>query len=409
MLTRRGVTVSVAGLAMWFVARLIGSSGLEIVGIGLGVLPLAAWGSLHFLRQRVVVRRRLTDARVSPGTRLTVDLEVENRAASPSPFLLLEDRLPPALGRPARLVVAGVAGRSIQRVSYTLLPQARGRFGIGPLTIDVGDPFGLTRRRAQLADRDELLVTPEIEDLSRPPDAATAANVGTARARQLLRTGEEYYTMRAYQQGDDLRRIHWPSVARTGALMIRQDEASRRAGGLVFLDNREAALGQSHSASFERAVSCAASVGLLLFRNGFTVRLATSEHPAALQTEEKFLDALAGVGHGRAPSLATSLAHLRAAASSEMSLVLVAAPPASQELASLVRAGTGFGPKLAIFVHPVDPATAPPSRKVQLEARATQASLTLARAGWDCIVLSPTTRLLERWHAPRERPLASNA
>lgn len=409
MFTRRGVTLSVTGLAMWLVARLIGSPGLEVVGIGLGVLPFVAWASLHFVRQRVVVRRRLTDARVPPGTRISVELEVENRATSPSPFLLLEDRLPPALGRPARLVVAGVAGRSTQRVSYTLLPQARGRYGIGPLTIDVGDPFGLTRRRAILADRDELLVTPEIEDLSRPPDAATAANVGTVRARQLLRTGEEYYTMRAYQQGDDLRRIHWPSVARTGALMIRQDEASRRAGGLVFLDNREAALGQSHGASFERAVSAAASVGLLLFRNGFTVQLATSEHPAALQTEERFLDALAGVGHGRAPSLATSLAHLRAAASSEMSLVLVAAPPASQELASLVRAGTGFGPKLAILVHPVDPATAPPNRKVQLEARATQASLTLARGGWDCIVLSPTTRLLERWHVPRERPLASNA
>ena len=39
-------------------------------------------------------------------------------------------------------------------------------------------------------------------------------------------------------EGDDLRRIHWPSVARTGELMIRQDESSRRASGLVFLDNR---------------------------------------------------------------------------------------------------------------------------------------------------------------------------
>ena len=49
--------------------------------------------------------------------------------------------------------------------------------------------------------------------------------------------------MRGYQEGDDLRRIHWPSVARTGELMIRQDEASRRAGGLIYLDSREALLG----------------------------------------------------------------------------------------------------------------------------------------------------------------------
>ena len=37
--------------------------------------------------------------------------------------------------------------------------------------------------------------------------------------------------MRGYQEGDDLRRIHWPSVARTGELMIRQDESSKRASG----------------------------------------------------------------------------------------------------------------------------------------------------------------------------------
>ena len=49
--------------------------------------------------------------------------------------------------------------------------------------------------------------------------------------------------MRGYQEGDDLRRIHWPSVARTGDLMIRQDEASRRASGLIYLDSRGSMLG----------------------------------------------------------------------------------------------------------------------------------------------------------------------
>ena len=86
--------------------------------------------------------------------------------------------------------------------------------------------------------------------------------------------------MRSYQEGDDLRRIHWPSVARTGELMIRQNETSKRANGLVFLDNREAALGRSHATAFERAVSCAASVGVLLARNGFGLRFGTADTPA---------------------------------------------------------------------------------------------------------------------------------
>ena len=88
------------------------------------------------------------------------------------------------------------------------------------MAVDRTDAFGLTRRRVLLDGRDELLVTPEVEDLRAPAESTSVTNIGSARARQLLRSGEEYYTMRGYEEGDDLRRIHWPSVARTGTLMI---------------------------------------------------------------------------------------------------------------------------------------------------------------------------------------------
>ena len=67
---------------------------------------------------------------------MTIRLDVSNPSPSTTSFLLLEDRLPPALGRPARLVVTGVSARGTQRVSYSIVPQARGRYGIGPLTVD---------------------------------------------------------------------------------------------------------------------------------------------------------------------------------------------------------------------------------------------------------------------------------
>src|SRR4029453_9670080 len=161
--------------------------------------------------------------------------------------------------------------------------------------------------------------------------------------------------MRAYQEGDDLRRIHWPSVARTGQLMIRQNETSKRANGLVFFDNREAALGPSHGAAFERAVSCAASIGGLLAPNGFGLRFG----PA---------DALAG-SLRKGPAAAGALTNLRASSSSEASLIFVAAPPAPQELPQLVRSGTGFGPKLAVLVPPVGPATRPARRPTPPDTR----------------------------------------
>ena len=126
-------------------------------------------------------------------------------------------------------------------------------------------------------------------------------------------------------------------------------------------------------------------------------------------SEEAFLDSLSGLtprswAHDRTG------AHLAGiAGGGDTSLVFIGAPLPPQELPQLVRAGASFGQRLAILVHPMDLASAPVNRRSQLESRATQAHLTLIRAGWDCLVLSPTTRLRERWHTPRAHRPASSA
>ena len=125
MLAPRGVTVALAGGVMWITARLLGSAGLEVVGIGLLAVPFVASLFLRIGKRQLDVRRRLSEVRVRPGTRVTVRLDIENRSTGRTPLLLLEDRLPPALGRPARLVATGVAGRTAQDVSYTLLRTSR--------------------------------------------------------------------------------------------------------------------------------------------------------------------------------------------------------------------------------------------------------------------------------------------
>lgn len=406
MIAGRGLILFAAGVCMWITARLIGSPELEMIGIGVCVTPFLAAGYVRLNKQRLTVRRYLSDSRVAPGARVTVTIEVENRSPGPASFLLIEDRLPAALGRPARIVVSGIGAHATEKASYVVIPSIRGRYVLGPVSIDLSDPFALTRKRLEWDAPDELLVTPEIEDLSGPSGVRSGPSFGASRTRQLFRTGEEYYTMRQYHEGDDLRRIHWPSVARTGELMIRQDESSRRASGLVFLDSRASTLGRTHSPPFERAVSVAATLGMMLVDHGFSLKLATADHGPVALSQERFLDELAAVSHANSRSIAPSLKHLRAGSSSETSLILVAGPPALEELASLIRSGGGYGPKLAVLVYPVDPQTLPPERQAKLEGRATQARLTLVRSGWDCVVLPPSMKLKERWHLPVERPLA---
>jgi uncharacterized protein (DUF58 family) len=406
MPSARGVLVFAAGLSVWLAARITGSSTLHMVAVGLVALPFAAALFARWSRQRVLVSRRLSDPRVRPGGRVTVELDVENHGLTSTSFLLLEDRLPPALGRRARLAMSGLPARGSQRVSYTLVPRARGRYVLGPLLLDISDPFALTRLRIEFDERDELLVTPVVENLSGDEGSQHGRGSGSSRARQLMRTGEEFYTMRPYQEGDDLRRIHWPSVARSGELMIRQDESSRRASALLFLDNRESALGETHSPPFEKAVSVAASVGVLLSRSGFGLRLATAQSHPAPMSEERFLEALASVSHHTARSMSGVLSRIRSAASADTTLVVITAPPVPGELNSLIRAGTAFGPRMALLIYPIDPERLPPDRRSQLEGRATVARQSLSRAGWDVLVLPPSANLRDIWLTSRTKQRA---
>jgi len=38
------------------------------------------------------------------------------------------------------------------------------------------------------------------------------------------RVGDDFYALRPYVVGDDMRKVHWPSTARRDELMVRQDE-----------------------------------------------------------------------------------------------------------------------------------------------------------------------------------------
>jgi uncharacterized protein (DUF58 family) len=394
----RGVLVVGAGIAIWAAARALGSPTLHMVAVGIILLPFAAALFVRWSKQRLRIRRRLSETRVQPGQRVHVELEVENHGATQTPFLLIEDRLPSPLGRSARLVVSSLPPRAHQRVRYSLTPHRRGRYVLGPLT----------KVHVEFDDRDELVVAPEVETLVGGPDSPFGMTSGLALAKHLFRTGDEFYTMRPYVEGDDLRRIHWPSVARSGELMIRQDESTRRSTAVLFVDTRDVAVGQNHSPCFEKVVSAAASLGILLIRYGFSVKLATTQMAPQRVGEEGLLDVLAGVSHHASRALATGLTRLRMVAASDTTLIVVGAPPAPAELSSWIRVGAMFGPKVGAFVHPTDPDTLPPDRRAQLEGRASQARLSLSRSGWEIVVLPPSRRLRDVWHIERIRPLVTS-
>jgi uncharacterized protein (DUF58 family) len=276
---------------------------------------------------------------------------------------------------------------------------------VGPLAIYVTDPFGLARTRIEAPTTSEVVVYPEVEDVSAGGMVTQGAGAGESAVRHLYRSTAEFYTMRQYSTGDDLRRIHWPSVARTGELMIRQDESTRRSSATVFLDTRSVALGAYGSPGFERAVSAAATMGRALHRAGFALRFGMVDARAARVTEEQLLETLSGIGPARSNSLGTSLSALRASSPAETTLVLVTAPPFPAEVAMISRVGTAFGRTLAVLVYPTSPSSMPTEAASELEARASSARASLQRAGWEVYVIAPEGRLADVWRMKRSGKL----
>jgi uncharacterized protein (DUF58 family) len=401
MPTKRGWAAFGAGVALWIGSRFAGSADLHMISVGIVALPFLAALFVQWSRVRIEVHRQLSAVRVFPSTRVVVTLRVENRGPGTAPFLLLEDALPADLGRSARVVATGIPPRNHQVVSYSVVCRRRGRFTIGPLSIFITDPFGLARVRIQTQDTNQLIVYPEVEEIPVSHLALQGAGAGESAVRHLHRTAAEFYTMREYVTGDDLRRIHWPSVAHTGKLMIRQDESTRRSVATVFLDNRTSSLGAFGSPAFERAVSVTATVGRALAAAGFAVRLARVDSPSHPVTEERLLETLAEVGPDRTRSAVDSLAALRGSALTDSTLALITAPPNPAEVAALSRVGVGFGKKIAIFVYPVSPGALPEDLGAEVSMRASAARSSLVRAGWDVMLLEPDGRLAEVWNRTR--------
>ena len=160
-------------------------------------------------------------------------------------------------------------------------------------------------------------------------------------------------------------------------------------------------MGVDASPGFEKGVSAAASIGRLLIQGGFAVHLATLDGEPTLVSEPTLLETLASVTTVRTGGIGDSLTRLRSAARSDTSLVLVSAPPLGPELAAMSHIGTGFGRKLAVFVHPVPPSGLQELARAELETRASVSRGTLMHAGWEVFVISPDGRLADVWRSSR--------
>lgn len=273
MLTRTGWGVLVGAAALVVAGRVLGAFELYLLGAGVAALVVVAVLAVNLSRLQVGLSRTVIPPRVHAGGAARVELRMANHARRRTPTIRLHDAVTGTRG--ANLLISPLAHAEQARAAYQLPTGARGALTVGPLDIVVADPFGLCESRTTGLEVAQLIVYPHIDDLVALEHASSHDPQATSRHPNALgRVGDDFYALRPYVVGDDLRRVHWPSVARTGELMIRQHELPWQERTTVLLDLRA---GCHSEAGFERAVSAVASILVAAHGRDDQIRLTSTD------------------------------------------------------------------------------------------------------------------------------------
>jgi len=400
-LTTRGRSFLAAAAAAGLSALVLGERDLLRVAILLAALPLLAAAYVGQTRYKLSCTRTVEPARVPVGAPARVMLRLANLSRLPTGTLLLEDRLPYALGSRPRLVLERLGGQRASTVAYTVRAEVRGRYEVGPLMVRLTDPFGLCELSRSFTTVIHMTVVPQVVGLPNVRLAGEYAGSGDSRARSVAVHGEDDIATREYRDGDDLRRVHWRSTARTGELMVRREEQPWESKATIVLDTRrQGHRGEGPTSSFEWAVSAAASVGVHLRRNGYKLRMVTG-NGADIDAGERdadgvLLDALAEVDVS--PNADINVLVERVRHRSDGGLVIAVLGGLSigeaEKLGQLRASGTTC---VALLVDPNTWLNLPEAARAQTNAHHEAAALTLIRSGWRVVNVEHGASLATLW------------
>ena len=254
-----GWAVLGAAAACWAIGLTLHLTELNVIALALTV-PLLIAGLFVLGRASYKVTLDLQTHRVVVGTRAVGRVEVAN----PTPRVILPSRIELAVGAAtAQFMVPRLSAEAAHEELFAVPTRRRAVLVVGPVRSVRDDPLSLMRRQVTWAREQELFVHPRTVRLDEAASGFLRDLEGTP-SSDLSSSDIAFHALRDYAPGDDRRHVHWRTTARTGKLMVRQFEETRRSHVVVALDNLA-----EHYASddeFELAVSAAASIAAQTFR-----------------------------------------------------------------------------------------------------------------------------------------------
>jgi uncharacterized protein (DUF58 family) len=261
MLTTRGRLILALGFGIYIAAWGFGSDPLYPVATGLILVIAVAWVWVRLADRPFRVVRGWGDQEHVEGDDVPVMVELHPTGNVMPALVTLVEQVG-RLGEQRHVLRR--SGRRLS-VKYVLQRVPRGRYAFDEVRAELMDPFALEQAIVPLPAPGALLVYPKLVRLG--PLFSESGDRSQDGRRLLLRrhSGFELHSVREYEQGESLRRVHWRSTARRGQLMVKELEDAPRDEIAVLLDaDSKAVLGES----FDVQVRAAGSILEAYVRRG---------------------------------------------------------------------------------------------------------------------------------------------
>lgn len=343
------VPLNVAAFFLFVVAVILGQQPLlYLMAAVLFLLPLISCFLAGRLTRAGLACERRAPASCRAGERIVVVLNVSNAGRLPKFAFEVEDPLPHWLRRVEDdpLLILSLEPGETGQASYALEADKRGVYALGPARLLASDPMGLSSYTHSLGEASELVVYPTPIPISR--SFLEGASSWGWREQANARTrgaGMDFHGVREYQSGDELRRVHWRTTARTGRLAVTEYTQGFMSDAVVALDlNRDAYrdTGEGQDSALECAVTIAVTVCDDLLRQGNAVRLLTpqtvgegADPTGEAETMTRILNHLARAQADSPLALPAVLQAALARAASETTLVYITPDAGNPALAAV--------------------------------------------------------------------------
>ncbi|HEX9341831.1 MAG TPA: DUF58 domain-containing protein [Thermoplasmata archaeon] len=261
---RTSLASGLAAASLAFLLVGLAARSWQVVLLSLPPVLFLALGSLFPPpTPRVVAVRSLSRDRVQAGSDARVDLVVRNEGPALDLVEIL-DVLPPELAvvRGTNHAVIALERGGVVPLSYEVRSAVKGDFHLGPVRVRSLDPLALGAEDAVVPLDSRLVVAPAMEDLRRArlQPRRTRPWFGQVPSRR-IGVGTDFWGIREYVPGDDVRRINWKASARFDRLFSNEYEGERSGDVVIVVDaRRESFIGTEEDNPIEHAVRAALAI-----------------------------------------------------------------------------------------------------------------------------------------------------